>query len=434
MYERYKDRVEFLAVYVREAHPVEGWRMVSNDKAGIVIKQPKTKVERTNVAKKCCNVLEMAMPMVVDALDDRVGHAYSGMPDRLYLIDRDGKVAYKGGRGPFGFKPGELEQSLVMLLLDLAPAAKEKARVEILKDKEAWKRLPAAEKGAGRPLPVWARALASSLPRTTAAMLELDYLHRARSPLDVRLRGKMRWVAARANRCAYTETYAAADLRRAGLDEKAIRALAGDLAGLPAAEKAALAFARKLTLAADTVTDADMAQLIKLYGDKQVVAMVLLLAHANFQDRLIGTLGLAVEEGGPLPPREIRFTNKGPQPAALPRKQSVGPPVPETDKVADKDWLALNFAELKKAMEKQKARPPRIRVPSWEEVRKSLPVPYPKDRPLKIRWSLVCLGYQPELAGGWANCMRTFAEEARQDRVFEESLFWVISRSLRCFY
>ncbi len=51
-------------------------------------------------------------------MDDRVGHAYSGMPDRLYLIDRGGRVAYKGGRGPFGFKSGELEQALVMLLLD----------------------------------------------------------------------------------------------------------------------------------------------------------------------------------------------------------------------------------------------------------------------------------------------------------------------------
>jgi hypothetical protein len=40
------------------------------------------------------------------------------MPARLYLIDADGKVAYKSGRGPFGFKPGELEQALVMSLLD----------------------------------------------------------------------------------------------------------------------------------------------------------------------------------------------------------------------------------------------------------------------------------------------------------------------------
>jgi hypothetical protein len=38
------------------------------------------------------------------------------MPNRLYLIDRDGKVAFKNGRGPFGFHPRQLEQALVLLL------------------------------------------------------------------------------------------------------------------------------------------------------------------------------------------------------------------------------------------------------------------------------------------------------------------------------
>jgi len=57
-------------------------------------------------------------PLLVDTVDDHVGNAYSGMPDRLYVLDRTGTVAYQSGRGPFGFKPGELEQALVMLLLD----------------------------------------------------------------------------------------------------------------------------------------------------------------------------------------------------------------------------------------------------------------------------------------------------------------------------
>jgi hypothetical protein len=92
--------------------------MASNDKAGIAIAQPLTFDERNKVAEKCCSVLEISMPLLVDALDDRVGHAYSGMPDRLYVIDRAGRIAYKSGRGPFGFKSEEMEQSLVMLLLD----------------------------------------------------------------------------------------------------------------------------------------------------------------------------------------------------------------------------------------------------------------------------------------------------------------------------
>jgi hypothetical protein len=116
---RYGDRVQFLGVYVREAHPIDGWRMDSNDRDGIEIVQPKTDTERTTVAARCCQTLKMTIPLVVDGVNDRVGHLYSGMPDRLYLVSRDGSVVYKGGRGPFGFKPSELEQSIIMNLLDL---------------------------------------------------------------------------------------------------------------------------------------------------------------------------------------------------------------------------------------------------------------------------------------------------------------------------
>src|SRR5262249_23621872 len=156
LHKRYKGRVEFLAVYVREAHPSDGWRVASNDKAGITLAQPRTAEERTGVAERCCTALEMTRPLLVDGMDDRVGHASSGRPDRMYVIDRAGGVAYRGGRGPFGFKPGEMEQSLVMLLLDEEAGkgqAKGAARVPVLSDEEAWRRLPPADKGAGRPLP-----------------------------------------------------------------------------------------------------------------------------------------------------------------------------------------------------------------------------------------------------------------------------------------
>lgn len=110
--------MQFVNVYVREAHPTGGWRMASNDKAGVVVDQPTTDAERREVASQCCAALHMKIPLVVDGVDDRVGHAYSGMPDRLYLIDQDGRVAYKGGRGPFGFRPGELEQQIALLLAE----------------------------------------------------------------------------------------------------------------------------------------------------------------------------------------------------------------------------------------------------------------------------------------------------------------------------
>jgi alkylhydroperoxidase family enzyme len=373
----------------------------------------------------------MTMPLLVDDMQDRVGHLYSGMPDRLFLIDRDGRVAYKGGRGPFGFKVGELEQSLVMMLLDEAESGKR--RVPLLDSKETWKRLPEAERGAGQPLPVWTRALADALPRTTAAMLELDYVQRARSPLDPKLRGKMRWVAAHANRCAYSEAYAVADLRRAGASDEDIKTLAGDPAALPEPERLALVVARKMTLAADTVTDDEMARLMKLHGEKNVTAMVLLLAYANFQDRLLLTLDLPVEAGGPLKPLDVHFA-KSPI-TAMPRPPQPGDPKERKDfLVNDAEWRDKDFLALQKEMEGQRGREPRIPVPSWEEVLKNLPqgIPVP-PKPVRIRWSLVCLGYQPEMALGWSACTRAFAQEAKQDRVFEETLFWVITRSLNCF-
>lgn len=98
--------------------------MASNKRVGINVTQPKTTAERTRVAVECCESLKMSLPLLVDDIDDAVGRAYSGFPDRLYLIDRDGRVAYKGGRGPYGYKPRELEQTLILLLLDDALRSK----------------------------------------------------------------------------------------------------------------------------------------------------------------------------------------------------------------------------------------------------------------------------------------------------------------------
>ena len=116
LYQRYKDRAAFLMVYVREAHPSDGWRMEVNDRLGVTVRQPRTYLERDGVAQTCRKSMGISFPMLVDTIDDTVNNRYSGLPSRLYLIDRLGKVAYKSGRGPFGFRPAELEQSLVLLL------------------------------------------------------------------------------------------------------------------------------------------------------------------------------------------------------------------------------------------------------------------------------------------------------------------------------
>jgi alkylhydroperoxidase family enzyme len=303
-------------------------------------------------------------------------------------------------------------------------------------NEECWLRLPPAENGGGRPLPSWARVMAGPMPRTTAAMLRLDFLHRTRNPLGEMLRGKMRWVAGEANRCEYSMAYAEADLRRAGLDEAGLRSLKGSHADLPEPERAALDFARQMTLDASEVTDAEVSHLIALYGEQKVTAMVLLLAHANFQDRLILALDSPIEPGGPMPPLEIDFDAKADPPSVPPRNRPEGRPVPEEPaRVNDPFWLSMEFNDLQGKLSEQRARSSRIRVPTWEELVRALPPDIPRpEKPTRIRWNLVTTGYQPELALAWSATTRAFREEAKQDRVFEESLFWIVTRTIHCFY
>jgi alkylhydroperoxidase family enzyme len=311
-----------------------------------------------------------------------------------------------------------------------------------LSDEESWKRLP-VEKRTGEPLPSWARSLAGPMPLLTANLLRLDYVHRAHSPLDPALRARMRWVVAHANHCAYAEEYALADARRAGLDAAAIEAMRRcDWSGLPRGETAALEFARKMTVASSTVSDDEFASLVKEFGRSKVAAMVILMAYANFQDRLLLCLGSPVERGGPLPPVEVVVS---PQPAGGPAKRPIGQPSPLTNPTGhdliedDLEWISITYDELQERLERQRSKRSRVPEPTYEEVYRDWPADIPKaePRPSRILWNLVCSGNQPEMASAWMACGRARAavsEETRLDPAFANTLFWVITRSINCPY
>jgi len=318
------------------------------------------------------------------------------------------------------------------ILTSIASASE--SRVPLLDSASAWNRMPKTESGGGGPLPTWARALADSLPRTTAAMLDFDRLHRTKSLLGQKPRAKMRWVLADANRCEYSKAFSTADLKRAGVSGTEIEKLAKLDPDAPAAERAALRFAYEMTLRAYSVTDESVAELKRVYGDEKLAAMVLLIAAANFQDRLYLALGLELAADEPMEPLDVRFVKTTTKPDVPKRVIPEGdkPKVPEF--VDDPEWVAVDFTTLQENLTKQRERNGRIRVPSWEEVLAVLPKDYPNKQPIRIQWSLVCMGYQPELALAWSACTAAFREEAKQDRVFEESLFWIVTRQINCFY
>lgn len=122
LYRKYHDRVQFLSIYIREAHPKDGWWLgggitgrllkMRNSKAATDIYDPRSIEERQEVAKRCENTLQYDIPTYVDEMDDAVNKAYAAYPTRLYLIGLDGRVVYAGGLGPFGFKPAELQAAI----------------------------------------------------------------------------------------------------------------------------------------------------------------------------------------------------------------------------------------------------------------------------------------------------------------------------------
>ena len=115
LYKEYRDRVAFYVVYIEEAHPIDAWQVNDNLEDDVLVASTTTLDERADVAGVCMTKLGIELPALVDGPDNAVERAYTGWPDRLYVIDRDGAIAHKSAPGPFGLKPAEVEAVLKRL-------------------------------------------------------------------------------------------------------------------------------------------------------------------------------------------------------------------------------------------------------------------------------------------------------------------------------
>lgn len=116
IHQRYRDEVDFWLVYVREAHAADEWAMAINVAEAIEHAQPTRLGERVEIAATCAVALPLTMMTLIDDIDDVVGTAYAALPERLWLIDAAGMVAYRGGPGPWEFDPDAWELAIVALL------------------------------------------------------------------------------------------------------------------------------------------------------------------------------------------------------------------------------------------------------------------------------------------------------------------------------
>jgi len=124
LYEQYHKDVQFLSIYIREAHPIDGWwlgrrltktiikKIFPYPKASMEHYDPQTIEERRAVAGECETALQYGVHTYVDEMDDAVNRAYAAWPTRLYLVGIDGKVVYAGGLGPYDFRPAKLKAAI----------------------------------------------------------------------------------------------------------------------------------------------------------------------------------------------------------------------------------------------------------------------------------------------------------------------------------
>jgi hypothetical protein len=114
------DRIHFLCVYIKEAHPTDGSQSPSNLDDDVLFSQPTTADERAEVAAVCMLRYNFSFPMVLDDMTDVVGSTYMAMPERLYVLDAAGRVTWKCGLGPHLFDPDGFEVAIKEQIASLA--------------------------------------------------------------------------------------------------------------------------------------------------------------------------------------------------------------------------------------------------------------------------------------------------------------------------
>ena len=86
--------------------------MEANDHDVVLFAQPQSFEERTSVAQSCALRLDLSIPTLIDDMENSTDQKYYALPDRLYLVGRNGRVAYRGAPGPWGFVAAELEKAI----------------------------------------------------------------------------------------------------------------------------------------------------------------------------------------------------------------------------------------------------------------------------------------------------------------------------------
>jgi iodothyronine deiodinase-like protein len=82
------------------------------DKDDVCYAQPKTLEQRLAIANDFTKRFKFNLPFGIDDMSNAANDAYAAWPERLYIIDESGRIAYRGGNGPFNYYPAEVRSWL----------------------------------------------------------------------------------------------------------------------------------------------------------------------------------------------------------------------------------------------------------------------------------------------------------------------------------
>eukprot|EP00484_Ammonia_sp_Unknown_P030907 CAMPEP_0197024842 /NCGR_PEP_ID=MMETSP1384-20130603/5325_1 /TAXON_ID=29189 /ORGANISM="Ammonia sp." /LENGTH=135 /DNA_ID=CAMNT_0042453299 /DNA_START=184 /DNA_END=591 /DNA_ORIENTATION=- len=121
LYSKYHAICNFVVIYIQEAHAVDEWK---DDENKVELLQHQSMQDKIKACEQLIEIWkaevegvdkaidEGKLKIVCDEFDGRVEQAFNAYPERLYILDKDNKVALKGGYGPYYFDVDDVEQFL----------------------------------------------------------------------------------------------------------------------------------------------------------------------------------------------------------------------------------------------------------------------------------------------------------------------------------
>ena len=102
----------FIMLKIFLAHPYDSGELPDSYEFKISThKQFEERIKAAQSLEQKFKSMNISCPLLVDFMEDKANKAYGALPERIYVL-MNGKIAYMGGQGPFGYKINEVDDWL----------------------------------------------------------------------------------------------------------------------------------------------------------------------------------------------------------------------------------------------------------------------------------------------------------------------------------